>query len=94
MGTNTSSTWIMVGFLALMFVAFYFLLIRPQRKRQQDQAQLASKIQPSDRVITWSGIYGEVVSAEEDTIVIRVESGATIRMARLSVAQKQVESSK
>ena len=94
MGTNTSSTWIMVGFLALMFVAFYFLLIRPQRKRQQDQSQLAAKIQPGDRVITWSGIYGEVVNAEEDTIVIRVESGATIRMARLSVAQKQAESSK
>ena len=89
MGTDTSSTWIMVGFLALMFVAFYFLLIRPQRKRQQEQAQLAAKIQPGDRVITWSGIYGEVVSADEDTIVIKVESGATIRMARAAVAQMQ-----
>ena len=94
MGTDASSTWIMVGFLALMFVAFYFLLIRPQRKRQQEQAQLAAKLQTGDRIITWSGIYGEIVSAGEDTIVIKVESGATIRMARMAVAQKQTESSK
>ena len=93
MGT-TGSSWITLGFLVLMFAGFYFLFIRPQRKRQQEQAQLAAKIQPGDRVITWSGIYGKVVSADEDTIVISVESGATIRMARLSVAQKQAESSK
>lgn len=93
MGT-TDSTWITFGFLALMFVAFYFLLIRPQRKRQQEQAQLAAKTQPGDRVITWSGIYGEVISADEDTIVIKVESGATMRMARAAVAQKQPDSSK
>jgi preprotein translocase subunit YajC len=94
MGTNASSNWILLGFLVLMFAGFYFLLIRPQRKRQQDQAQLAAKLQAGDRVITWSGIYGEIVSADEDTIVLKVESGATIRMARMAVAQKQVESSK
>ena len=64
------------------------------RKRQQDQAQLAAKLQVGDRVITWSGIYGEIVSADADTIVLKVESGATIRMARMAVAQKQPESSK
>ncbi len=91
MGTDAGSTWIMVGFLALMFVAFYFLLIRPQRKRQQDQAQLTSNLKAGERIITWSGIYGEIVSLDEDTMLIRVESGATIRMARVAVAQKQNE---
>ena len=94
MGTTASSNLILFGFLALMFVGFYFLLIRPQRKRQQDQAQLASKLQTGDRVITWSGIYGEIVGASEDTIILKVESGATIRMARMAVAQKQPEMSK
>ena len=89
MGTDTSSTLILIGFLVLMFIAFYFLIIRPQRKRQQDQANMAAAIQVGDRIITWSGIYGEVVSADADTIVIKVESGATIRMARMAVAQKQ-----
>jgi preprotein translocase subunit YajC len=87
--TNSTTTWIMVVFLVLLFALFYFLLIRPQRKRQQEQAQLASKIQVGDKIISWSGIYGEVVAADEDTVVIRVESGATLRMARMAVAQMQ-----
>jgi len=84
----------MVGFLVLMFVGFYFLLIRPQRKRQQDQAKMASELKVGDRIITWSGIYGEIISADEDTIVIKVESGATLRMARMAAAQKQPDSHK
>ena len=92
MSTSTSSTLVTFGFLALMFVAFYFLLIRPQRKRQQDQAQMASTLQVGDQVITWAGIYGAIVSLDEDTVVLRVESGATIRMSRMAVAQKQPES--
>jgi preprotein translocase subunit YajC len=87
--TDSTTTWIMIAFLVLMFALFYFLLIRPQRKRQQEQAQLASKITVGDRIITWSGIYGEVISADEETVVIRVESGATLRMARMAVAQMQ-----
>ena len=86
-----SSTLVTIGFLVLMFAAFYFLLIRPQRKRQQDQAQMASNLQVGNRVITWSGIYGEIISEDADTIVLRIESGATIRMARMAVAQKQNE---
>ena len=84
-----ASVWIMVGFLVFMFAGFYFLMLRPQRKRQQEQAQLAAKTQVGDRVITWSGIYGEVVGSDEDTLVIKVESGATLRIARMAVAQKQ-----
>ncbi len=92
--TDGSSTWIMLGFLALMFAFFYFFIIRPQRKRQQQQAQLTSSLKPGDRVITYSGIYGTIESMDEDTIVIKVESGATVRMARMAVAQKQPDSSK
>jgi preprotein translocase subunit YajC len=88
MNSTTFLTW---GFLALMVVIFYFLLIRPQQKRQQNQAKLASDLKAGDKIITWAGIYGEVVSLDEETIVIRVESGTTIRLARMAVAQKQNE---
>ena len=91
MTSTTALTW---GFLALMVVIFYFLLIRPQRKRQQNQAKLASDLKPGDKIITWSGIYGEVASLDEETVVIRVESGTTIRIARMAVAQKQNEQAK
>ncbi|MCL2140383.1 MAG: preprotein translocase subunit YajC [Dehalococcoidia bacterium] len=88
------TTMIVVGFLVLMFAGFYFLIVRPQRRRQQEHAQLASKIATGDRIITWSGIYGEVVSTDEDSIVIKVESGASMRIARMAVAQKQLDSEK
>jgi len=88
------STLILAGFFVLMIVGFYFLMVRPQRKRQQEQARLAANLQIGDCVITWSGIYGEIISTDESTIVIKVESGAHIRMARMAIAQKQLETSK
>ncbi len=91
MNSTTALTW---GFLALMVVIFYFLLIRPQQKRQQNQAKLASDLKTGDKIITWSGIYGEITSLDEETIVIRVESCTTIRIARMAVAQKQNEPAK
>lgn len=91
MNSSTALTW---GFLALMVVIFYFLLIRPQQKRQQNQAKMASDLKSGDKIITWSGIYGEVVNLDEETIVIRVESGTLIRIARMAVAQRQNEPAK
>jgi preprotein translocase subunit YajC len=92
--TDGNSTWIMLGFLALMFAFFYLFIIRPQRKRQQQQAEMTSSLKTGDRVITYSGIYGTIEAMDDDTIVIKVESGTTIRMARVAVAQKQPDSSK
>jgi preprotein translocase subunit YajC len=91
MTSSTALTW---GFLVVMVVIFYFLLIRPQQKRQQNQTKLASDLKIGDKIITWSGIYGDIVSLDEATIVIRVESGTTIRLARMAVAQKQPEPGK
>ena len=86
-----TTTIYMVIFLVLIFGVFYFLIIRPQRKRQQGQQQLLSDLRPGDRVITIGSIYGRIESLREDSIVLKVESGATIRFARNSIAGKQGE---
>ncbi len=88
---DTTSSLIGFGFLILMFVGFYFLIIRPQQRRNQQQAQLSAKLQVGDHIITWSGIYGEIISLDEDSFILKVESGATMRVARVAVAQKQGE---
>jgi len=90
-GGDGNTTIYMVVFLVLIFGVFYFLIIRPQRKRQQGQQQLLSDLRPGDRVITIGGIYGRIESLREDSIVLKVESGATIRFARNSIAGKQGE---
>ncbi|HEX3025749.1 MAG TPA: preprotein translocase subunit YajC [Clostridia bacterium] len=56
--------------LLLIFVVFYFLLIRPQRKKEKDTQKMRSNVQVGDEVITIGGIMGRVVSIKDDTLVI------------------------
>jgi len=79
----------MIIFLVLIFGVFYFLFIRPQRKRQKEHEELVQELQKGDRVITAGGIYGVIETLSEDSVVIKVESGATMRVSRNSVALKR-----
>ena len=81
--------WTIIIFLVLIFAVFYFLLIRPQRKRQKQQQELMGELKRGDKVITAGGIYGVVESVSEDSIIIKVESGATMRVSKSSVAVKR-----
>ncbi len=72
--------------LVLMFAFFYFVLIRPQRKKQKEQQHMVQELKRGDNVITIGGIYGQIDSLSEDSIVIKVESGVMLRMARSSIA--------
>lgn len=84
------STLIMIGFLVLMFIAFYFLIIRPQRKRQKDQQAVLAALKTGDNIVTIGGILGQIESMTDDSLVIKSESG-TLRIARQAVAYKQTE---
>ncbi len=82
---GTSSVYLIV-FMVLIFAVFYFLMIRPQRKKQKEHQELTQQLQKGDKVITAGGIYGVIESLSEDSIVIKVESGTTMRVARSSIA--------
>ncbi|MFC1899328.1 preprotein translocase subunit YajC [Chloroflexota bacterium] len=86
---GTTSIWSMLIFVALFFVMMYFVMIRPQRKKQQEHQRLIDELQRGDRVVTAGGIYGSVESISEDSVLIKTESGATLRMAKGSVTIKQ-----
>jgi len=76
--------------LLLVFGAiFYFMLIRPQRRRQQQMNQLVGSLKRGDKVITAGGIYGEIESVGETSVVLVVEDGAKIRLAKSSIVKKQ-----
>ncbi|MGD9393858.1 MAG: preprotein translocase subunit YajC [Dehalococcoidia bacterium] len=87
-GSSTSTIY-MIVFLVLIFAMFYFLMIRPQRKRQKEHQQMMEELRKGDKVVTAGGIYGVIESVSEDSIVIKVESGATMRVAKGSVALKR-----
>ena len=88
-GGEESGQWTPIIFLVLLFAVFYFLMIRPQRKKQKEHQELVQELRKGDRVVTAGGIYGEIESVSEDSVVIKVESGTTMRVARGSVAGKR-----
>lgn len=74
-------------FLALMAAVFWFLIIRPQRKRVKDQQALASSLRLGDEVQSIGGIKGTVVSLSDDDVVLTVEEGR-IRVSRRAIASR------
>lgn len=84
-----TSIWTMLIFVVLLFGLMYFVMIRPQRKRQKEHQQLIEELKRGDRVVTAGGIYGTIDSISEDSVTIKVESGATVRVAKGSVSLKQ-----
>jgi preprotein translocase subunit YajC len=73
--------------LPLMVVAFYFLLIRPQRKRAQAQQKLLAEMQPGERVVTHSGIFGTLVSVGPKQSVLQIAPGVEITVLKQAVAR-------
>ncbi len=84
-----TSIWTMLIFVVLLFGLMYFVMIRPQRKKQKEHQQLIEELKRGDRVVTAGGIYGTIESISEDSVTIKVESGATMRVAKGSVSLKQ-----
>jgi len=78
--------WPMIIFLVVIFGLFYLVMIRPQRRRQKEHQTMMQELQKGDRVITAGGIYGTIESLSEDSVVMKVEGGGILRVARGSVA--------
>ncbi len=83
--------WPMLVFLVVLFALMYFVMIRPQRKKQQEQQNLLQELRKGDKVITAGGIYGQIEALSDDSVVLKVESGATIRVSRNSVVGRRGE---
>jgi len=85
----SGNIWPMIIFLVVIFALFYFVMIRPQRKRQKEHETMMQELQKGDRVVTAGGIYGTIENLSEDSVVIKVEGGTTMRVARGSVAVRR-----
>jgi preprotein translocase subunit YajC len=73
-------------FLAAMAAVFWFVLIRPQRRRQQEHRAVVSGLSPEDEVITVGGVFGTVRSVADDHVVLEIAPGTEIRVAKEAVA--------
>ena len=85
-----------LGFLplVLIFAAMYFLLLRPQRKRQKETANLQNSIAEGDQVVLNSGIYGFISAIEDEWLWLDIADKVEIRIAKGSIARKVSTNSK
>lgn len=74
-------------FIAAIIGVFYFLIIRPQQKRQKDQASLMSSLKPGAEIQTIGGIFGTIVSMDGDRALIRVADGSEFEIAKRAIGQ-------
>jgi len=73
------------GPLILMFVVLYFLLIRPQQKRQKTRNLMLSNLKKGDKVVTIGGLHGSIVEITDDVVVLRVNDTTKLTFDRGSV---------
>ena len=78
-------------FLGLLIGIFYFLLIRPQKKRMSEHRQLVSSIDLGDTVITMSGLYGTVKTIGDDDIELEIAPGTTVRFMKNAIGRRVSE---
>jgi len=77
--------------LGLMFVVFYFLLIRPQQRRARAQKELMSGLDVGDEVVTIGGMFGTITDLDDTSATVEVADGVEIRMLRSAIARKVTE---
>ena len=80
--------------LIFLFVIFYFLLIRPQQKRQKEHQKMVSMLKTGDKVVTSAGIHGLIVNVKDRTVLVKVADNVKIEFdkAAVTVVEKSSDS--
>jgi preprotein translocase subunit YajC len=73
-------------FILALLALMWFLIIRPQRRRQQAAQQLLTKIDVGKEIVTAGGLYGTVTSVEGDEVRVEIAAGVEVRIAKRAVA--------
>lgn len=76
MGFDLTSLWP----LAAIVLVFYFLIIQPQRKRDQARREMLSRLRKNDRVVTTGGIHGEIMSVKDEEVILKVDSAKDVNL--------------
>lgn len=76
-----------IGPLVIMFAIFYFLLIRPQQKRQKQVKQMQENLSKGDKIVTIGGLHGTIDALDDSTIVIKCGDGSRLTYDRQAIRE-------
>lgn len=71
---------------SLIILIFYFIILRPQQKRQKDRQKLLDSVQKGDKVITIGGVHGTVVGIEEKTLLVQIADNVKVKYERSAIS--------
>ena len=74
--------------LIILFVIFYFLIIRPQQKQQKEHATMLDSLTKGDKILTSGGTFAEVIKVEEDFIKIKLNDTTIVKLDKAFVSRK------
>lgn len=78
-------------FLAFLLAIFYFMLVRPQKRRVEEHRRLIDSVEVGDEVVTIGGLYGRVVAIGDDQFELEAAPGTVLRFAKSAIARRLVE---
>lgn len=89
---NALSSIVSIGMLVVMFIAMYFIMIRPQKKAEKEANDMRNNLEVGDEITTIGGIIGRIVSIKEETCVIETSrDGTKIRILKAAVRNVDVK---
>lgn len=84
---GSSSSLVSLLPLVLIFVVFYFLLIRPQTKRAKEHREMVAKLSAGDEIVTNGGVLGRIAEVDDHFVTLEVARGVSIRVQKIQIAQ-------
>ena len=77
--------------MVLIFAIMYFLIFRPQAKKQKEHQKMVKEIKKGDKVVTAGGIHGTIagIKEKEDILIVEIDKNVKVEMSRSSIARKQ-----
>lgn len=85
-GEAAGSSMVMLLPLIAIVLIMYFLMIRPQNKKQKETEKMIAALKKGDKVVTIGGIHGVVAATKEKTVIVKVDDGAKIEFNRSAIA--------
>lgn len=82
-GGGLTGTLVMFG---LIFLIFYFMIIRPQQKRQKERQKMLDAVKKGDKIVTAGGIHGTVIGVEDKIVLVQIADTVKVKVDRSSVA--------
>ena len=88
MNQNPQQAGMLVSFMPVIFIfaIFYFLLIRPQQKKQKDHDKMIQELKKNDEVVTNGGIHGTIVNVKDATFMVKIDDNVKIEINKSTIA--------